>query len=121
MAYKIFYYADEAGKCQVLNFLNNQDKRFNAKAHAWIEQLKTLGPLLPRPYADYIGRGIYELRVKYGQNYRILYFFILKDNIVLSNAFIKKGRLVPEKEKKKAQQNKADVLSRIARGKLTLC
>ena len=39
---------------------------------------------------------------------------------MLSNAFIKKGSQVPEKEKKLAQKSKADILDRIAKGKMRL-
>jgi hypothetical protein len=79
----------------------------------WIEKLEELGPNLPRPYADYLEDGIYELRIKLsGDQIRILYFFCYKEFIVLSNQFRKSTDKVPTKEIKKAKNIKDNFVKR---------
>jgi hypothetical protein len=53
---------------------------------------------LRRPVADFLRDGIYELRPSYqGVNYRILYFFMGRDVVVLSHGITKEG-VVPATE-----------------------
>lgn len=62
-----------------------------------------------RPYADYLRDGIYELRVKFSSNnYRVLYFFVVRERIVLTHGFVKKSNKVPEKEIEKAIKYKLE-------------
>lgn len=88
-------------------------KRIGFKASAKIQKYITLlsfeGPNLRRPSADYLKEGIYELRVKFSpNNYRVLYFFFLGTDIVLTHGFVKKTAAVPEGEILTALKYKLD-------------
>jgi len=56
------------------------------------------GHELRRPHADFLQKGIYELRAKVGHvNYRILYFFHSRQVAILTSGFTKEDK-VPSKE-----------------------
>ena len=102
--WKVIYYEDENNCSEVFDFIEKQKETNQIKILNWIEKLEELGPNLPRPYADYLEDGIYELRIKLsGDQIRILYFFCYKEFIILSNQFRKNTDKVPVKEIKKAK------------------
>lgn len=91
----------------VLRWLENLPKRAYAKGIVRIERLAELGHELRRPEADYLRDGIYELRWRLGSvNYRILYFFHLRDAVVLAHGLTKEDK-VPEREVNLALSRKA--------------
>ncbi|MCD4812984.1 type II toxin-antitoxin system RelE/ParE family toxin [bacterium] len=120
MEYKIYYVADEKGKCQVLDFVETLGTRFKARFFAYIHQLSKEGPLLPRPIADTLREGIHELRFNYKHQERILCFFMHQRNIFISHAFNKRGSSVPQKEIKKAILNRQNIKNLIVKGKFKL-
>ena len=64
-----------------------------------VQLLAQEGPNLRRPYADTLVGPIRELRVGMGRlEHQILYYFVLKDIVVLLHAFLKKTNAVPENE-----------------------
>jgi phage-related protein len=64
------------------------------------------GHELRRPVGDFLRDGIYELRPSYqGVQYRILYFFIGKDVVVLSHGITKEND-VPDVDIKRAVERK---------------
>ena len=75
----VVFYQERDGSAPVVQWL--KELRFtNVKAfdkcRAVLTRLALLGHELRRPEADYLGEGIYELRVRLGSvNYRLLYFF----------------------------------------------
>ncbi len=114
----LIYYTDENEKCPVEEFIRSRDKKNRAKIMSFLTLLEEKGPNLPRPYADLLKEGIHELRVKLsGDQIRILYFFIHKDNIILTHAFRKITSKVPEAEIKKALWAKEDYVRRFHSGK----
>lgn len=59
-----------------------------------------------RPEADYLRDGIYELRARMGSvNYRILYFFVGRDVLVLARALAKEAE-VPAADIERAIRHK---------------
>jgi hypothetical protein len=75
----VLYFEDSKGYSQVYEFIEGRKVREKAKVLAWLEQLESQGPNLPRPYADLLEEGIHELRVKLsGNQVRIMYFFCFK-------------------------------------------
>lgn len=93
-------------------FLDSLKEKERAKAIAWIDKLEEEGNELKRPFADYLQKGIYELRIFLNQkNVRILYFFVFKNFIILSHVFKKNTKRVPEKEIARAISNKDEFLS----------
>ena len=74
--------------------------------HLWTE-----GPDLKRPYADVVSGKIRELRIHHSSNqYRILYFFQLKDQIVLVHAFAKKTQQLKKRDIALAERRMQDWL-----------
>jgi phage-related protein len=57
--------------------------------------LEEQGPNLKRPYADIVRGKIRELRIQYSSNqFRLLYFFQMFDQIVLVHALSKKNAAI---------------------------
>jgi phage-related protein len=73
---EVIYYREPDARTPLLEWLDGLAPRARERSLACLAQLETLGYELRRPQADYLGDGIYELRVKHsGVNYRMLYFF----------------------------------------------
>ncbi len=105
----VFY--QENGDVPVLawigRFVQRGDEKAAARCYAQLEILRQKGYDLRRPYADYLESGIYELRISYKtQNLRILYTFVGKNIVLLTNAFAKEKK-VPKEEIALALERKA--------------
>ncbi|MBU2573437.1 MAG: type II toxin-antitoxin system RelE/ParE family toxin [Elusimicrobia bacterium] len=87
MLSNVWFFVDERGRSPVREFLGALPVKERAKAYAYIEELRRNGYNLRRPLADYVGRGIYELRP--GAN-RVFYFFFMRDSAVLAHAIRKR-------------------------------
>jgi phage-related protein len=89
--YRIIFYTTERGDSPIDEFLDALDRKARAKVEAHISLLEEQGPNLKRPYADIVKDKIRELRIHHrSSQYRILYFFWMRDQIVLVHAFSKK-------------------------------
>lgn len=112
-------------KCRVINYIKQDGSRpveeyidklsfsEQTKTIAFIAFLEEQGPLLPRPYADFLEDGIHELRMKLkGEQVRILYFFCYQNIIVLTNVFEKHTDVVPRSEINLAKERRKDFLRR---------
>jgi len=85
------------------------DKKSRAKVEAYLSFLAEQGPNLKRPYSDHVRGKIRELRIHHSSNqYRILYFFSLRDRIVLVHAFVKKTEELREGDIELAERRMAD-------------
>ncbi|OGY16457.1 MAG: hypothetical protein A2785_02060 [Candidatus Chisholmbacteria bacterium RIFCSPHIGHO2_01_FULL_49_18] len=101
--YTIIYFETRRKEVPVLNFLDKLNAKAQTKILKQISLLSQEGQKLRRPYADYLRSGIYELRIKFSPNeYRVLYFFVVKEWIVLTHGFIKKSGKVPKAEIERA-------------------
>ncbi len=109
----VIYYETKQGKFPVEEFINSRSKKNQLKIAAIIDYLEEMVNKLPRPYADYLRDGIYELRIKLsGNETRTLYFFCYEEFIVLTHSFIKKTQKVPESEINKAIKYMKDFLEK---------
>jgi len=107
--FQINFYEKENGKIPVKDFLLDLDLKMRAKAFKEIEILQTFGSDLREPHVKYMQDGIFELRIKSGNNIsRIFYFFFTKESIILTNGFIKKTQKTPKKELERAIEYKID-------------
>lgn len=107
------FYEDEKGIQPAKEFLLGLDKKMRAKIVNTIAILQDNGYELREPYSKHLSEGIYELRAKVGSDAtRILYFFYVGGNIVLTNGFVKKTQKTPSKEIEKAKKYRADYLQR---------
>jgi phage-related protein len=78
----------------------------DAKCAVRIRRLAEMGHELGRPEADLLRDGIYELRAKLGTvNYRILYFFHVRNVAVLAHAITKEAE-IPKSEINRALERK---------------
>ena len=115
--YEVVFYTTERGESPIDAFLDDLNVKTRAKVDAHIELLEEHGPNLKRPYADTIRGKIRELRIPYSSNqYRILYFFFMRDQIVLTHALMKKTSELKEKDIALAEKRMQDWEQRKASG-----
>jgi phage-related protein len=115
--YNLVFYTTERGDSPVDDFLDGLDKKSRAKVAAHLSLLEEQGPNLKRPYADIVRGKIRELRIRQSSNqYRILFFFQARDEIVLAHAFSKKTPQLKEKDIELAERRMEDWTRRIMTG-----
>ena len=106
---QILFYTTERSDSPVDTFLDELDKKSRAKVEAYLSILEEQGPNLKRPYADHVRGKIRELRIHHGANQcRVLYFFYMRDNIVLLHAFTKKTQELKERDIEIAERRMED-------------
>jgi phage-related protein len=111
--YNLVFFTAERGDSPIDEFLDALDKKTRAKVAAYLTILEEEGPNLKRPYADVVRGKIRELRIHYGSNqYRILYFFHVRDQIVLVHAITKKTQQLKEKDIELAERRMEDWMRR---------
>ena len=96
----VVFYQEKEGDAPVVQWLKEL-RSINVKAfdkcRAALTRLALLGHELRRPEADYLGEGIYELRIRLGSiNYRLLYFFHGRNQACLSHGLTKEAAVPPE-------------------------
>lgn len=96
---RIVFFKDARGGLPVLEWLRTlrfRDPQLFARAGFLIRQLSAMGYEMRRPYADYLGQGLYELRFRSGHiQIRILYLFHGREAVVLSSVLRKEDRVPP--------------------------
>jgi len=115
--YNLIFYTTERGDSPVDDFLDRLDNKSRAKVAAHLSLLEEQGPNLKRPYADVVRGKIRELRIQQSSiQYRILFFFQVRDQIVLTHAFTKKTQQLKEKDIELAEKRMADWMQRFPTG-----
>ena len=95
-AFEVNFYYKADGSCPVRDFLDTLDDKMLAKLLGTISLLEANGTQLREPYSKSLGDGIFELRAKQSSNItRILYFFVVGHQIILTNGFVKKTQKTP--------------------------
>ena len=118
--YNLVFYTTERGDSPVDDFLDGLDKKSRAKVAAHLSLLEEQGPNLKRPYADVVRGKIRGLRIRQSSNqYRILFFFQARDQIVLAHAFSKKSQQLKEKDIELAERRMEDWIRRLKTGGVT--
>jgi phage-related protein len=111
--FKAFFYDKPDGTEPAREFLESLDKKMRAKMVWTIAVLESGGAELKEPYSKHLRGGIFELRAKVGSNIsRVLYFFFIGRQAVLTHGFIKKGDNTPPSEIEKAERYRSEYLSR---------
>jgi len=101
---ELVFFRAEDGSVPVLEWIRRLDVRVQDKCRARLALLSRLGHEMRRPEADYLGDGLYELRIlRAGQRYRIVYAFSGRGVAILLAGFSKTERRVPERHIKLAQ------------------
>lgn len=112
-AFSLEFYAGPSGDEPALDYIRRQAKAHRAKIGRALRYLEEVGPGARRPQADYLGDGIYELRVPIAQHqHRVLYFLHGRAIIVVTSAFLKNEGRVPEAELARARRRRAVWLER---------
>ena len=115
--YNLILYTTARGDSPIDEFLDGLDKKSRAKVAAYLSLLEDEGPNLKRPYADVARGKIRELRIHYSSNqYRVLYFFHVRDQIVLVHAFSKKTQQLKEKDIDLSERRMEDWIGRFPAG-----
>lgn len=87
-------FGKEAAICEWLDELEQREPDAYAKCLDRVLQLAKMGNQMRRPQADMLRSGIYELRTKVRRvNYRVFYFFIGKNEAMLSHGNTKEGKV----------------------------
>ena len=90
--FDVDYYTLPNGEKPVEDFLNSLDVKMRVKALGSIDVLARFGNSLREPYSKAMGKGLYELRIRFaGDITRIFYFFVSDNKIILTNGFVKKN------------------------------
>ena len=111
--FTVQFFEQDDGSCPVEEFLDSLDNKMAAKAYGMIGLLEEYGTMLRMPYSKQLDNGIFELRIKFGGNItRILYFFFVRKNIILTNGFVKKTQKTPPDEIAKAKRYRKIYLMR---------
>lgn len=111
--FKVIFYAREDGTEPVKDFILGLDKKMRAKVMKELKMLSLNGMELREPYSKLLEDGIFELRAQTGSDItRVLYFFVIGREIVLTNGFVKKTRKTPPEEIDRAKRRRADYLKR---------
>jgi len=114
--FNVKYYELPNGEKPVEKFIDSLDLKMRVKALGSIEILAKFGNTLREPYSKMVGKGLFELRIKFaGDITRIFYFFVVDNNIVLTNGFVKKTRKTPPSEIELAMRYKSDYEGRIGK------
>ena len=102
---ELVFYRETKGTVPVLDWLSTLEDSVVIKCKAKLNYLQRHGFVLRRPSADYLGNGIYELRIlRSGRQYRILYGFFQRRAVLLLSGFTKSERRVPRREIRVAQR-----------------
>jgi phage-related protein len=114
---EVTYYVKENGDIPVKEFIDSLDVKMAAKVRRTIALFRDNGSELRSPYSEYLTDGIYELRTKQGSNItRVLYFFVIGNEAVLTNGFTKKTQKTPRREIDTAKQYREDYMKRAIGG-----
>lgn len=114
--FSVEFYRRPNGESPMETFMNQLDPAMKAKTLSVISLLKENGNMLREPFSTHIDKGIFELRVKVGNDInRIFYFFRKGKVVLLTNGYIKKSQKMDKGEYEKALFYKRDYEMRYER------
>ena len=102
---EVVLYSEDDDSVPLLEWLDRQPPKVQAKSIVRLERLREMGHELRRPEADFLRDGINELRFSFqGIQYRLLYFFF-QGRAVVIHGLMKEGK-VPDIEIDRAIERK---------------
>ncbi len=111
---EIKFYKDATGKVPVRDFLDSLDIKMRQKMLRSIQALQDLGITLRMPLSEALDDGIFELRAKVGTNIsRVMYFFVIGNQAVLTHGFVKKTQKTPARELERAKKIRDEYIKRL--------
>jgi len=110
--YKVADYKTVRGTLPVREFVEKQGKATRSKVDRFVIMLRIYGPDLGMPYARYLGKGLYELRVRGKNEVRVFYIALAtKDTVMLLHAFNKRTQKLPARELATARRRQKELTS----------
>jgi phage-related protein len=107
------FYDKPDGTKPAKDFIFDLPLKMRAKILRAIAMLEDNGTDLREPHSKHLDDGIFELRAKVGSNItRVLYFFMIGRQIILTHGFVKKTDKTPPSEISRAKQYRHEYLSR---------
>lgn len=111
--FEIVFYDKPNGEEPAKEFIFSLDDKMKARMLRMVNLLGECGNRLRKPYSEHLVDGIFELRAKVGSDIsRVLYFFIIGKQVVLTNGFIKKTQKTPKGEIELAKKYRNEYLNR---------
>jgi len=99
MANEIVFYVTDCGNSPVLDFIGQQNEKEQAKITSYLFALAERGNSLPANYVKHLEQGVWELRPEYGgTEFRLFYFTIIENTIVMLHAIKKKSQKTPRRD-----------------------
>ena len=116
--FTITFYETSDSRCPVEEFINIQDTKMKAKIYRNLLLLEEHGNQLRLPYSKHLDDGIFELRTQSAGNItRILYFFVVGKEIIVTNGFTKKTQETPPSEIELAKKYRSDYFKQLEESK----
>lgn len=113
--FNVVFYEKEDGSKPAEDYLRSISPKMVAKIYSTISLLKQQGNLVRMPRSEYLQDGIFQIRAQQEGNIsRVLYFFAVGKNIVLTHGFTKKTPKTPPEEIELAKKYRADYKRREA-------
>ena len=111
--FKVIFYDKADGTKPAEEFIESLDEKMQAKVLRTINLLQNNGKELREPFSKYLQDGIFELRARVGTDIsRVLYFFIIGQQVILTHGFIKKTNKTPQSEIDRAKRYRREYLER---------
>lgn len=115
--FDVEFYELPNGERPVKTFIDGLDKKMQGKALESLIILGEYGNRLREPHSKALGKGLFELRIKFASDItRIFYFFVVNNKIIVTNGFVKKTMRTPKSELDLARKYKADYERRHSNG-----
>ena len=116
MKFEVAFYETASGERPAEQFIAEQEAKMRAKILRTLKILEEQGNELRMPYSEHLEDGIFQIRAKVGSDIsRVLYFFVVERQIIVTNGFVKKTAKTPPSEIAKAKKYRADYLKRRGR------
>ena len=111
--FEVIPYETEDGKIPYDEFLSTLSPKMLAKVLRTVDLLEEFGNSLREPHSKHLRDGIFELRTKQGTDIsRVLFFFMIGKQIILTHGFVKKTDATPPGEIELALKYREDWLRR---------
>ena len=110
--WKVLYYAAKSGRYPVKEFIDSLDGDSQSRIFHTLDLLKEFGVHLGMPYAKYLEKQLWELRVRHARNrYRIIHFLAAGETFILLHGLTKKTGPVPRSDIETADKRRSDYLT----------
>ncbi len=94
--FTVQFFEKNDGSIPAEDFIRSLDNKMTARIYGILGILEEKGNFLREPYSKHLEDGIFELRIQSGNDIsRILYFFYVNKQIIVTNGFIKKTQKTP--------------------------